>query len=291
MNFSAIIAGTMKWGIWGARFNTAAYEQMIKDCLSVGVTTFDHADIYGDYTTEAEFGEVLKNEPSLRSKMQIITKCGIQKVSPNRPEHKIKSYDTSYDHIIQSVENSLNNLSTDYIDCLLIHRPDPLFNADEVAKAFTYLKEQGKVLHFGVSNFKRWNVDLLNSRFSVEVNQVECSLLHLESFLDGTLEYCQQHHITPMAWSPLGAGNLFVETDDERIQRISAVAGILAEKYNTSADAILYSWILTHPSGIHPVTGTTKPERIRSATEALNIKMEREDWFMLWRASTGKEVA
>ncbi len=281
----------MKWGIWGARFNTGYYEKMIKECLSIGVTSFDHADIYGDYTTEAEFGEVLKNESSLRSKMQIITKCGIQKVSPNRPEHKIKSYDTSYDHIIQSVENSLNNLSTDYIDCLLIHRPDPLFNADEVAKAFTHLKEQGKVLHFGVSNFKRWHADLLNSRFTVEVNQVECSLLHLESFLDGTLEYCQQHHIKPMAWSPLGAGNLFAETDDERIQRISAVAGILTEKYNTSADAILYSWILTHPSGIHPVTGTTKTERIQSATEALKIKMEREDWFMLWRASTGKEVA
>lgn len=290
MNYSRIIAGTMKWGIWGARFNKAAYERMIKDCIEAGATTFDHADIYGDYTTEAEFGQVLKDEPALRQKMQIITKCGIQKISSTRPHHIIKSYNTSYNHIIESVENSLENLSTDYIDCLLIHRPDPLFNADEVAKAFTQLKDQGKVLHFGVSNFKRWHVDLLNSRFKVEVNQVECSLLHLDPFLDGTLDYCQQHNITPMAWSPMGGGNIFLETD-ERNQRITAVASFLADKYNSTADAVLLSWLLTHPANIHPVSGTSKPERIKAAVTAAEIKLEREDWFMLWRASTGKEVS
>lgn len=290
--FSKIIAGTMKWGAWGSKFDVVTYERMIKDCLSMGVTTFDHADIYGDYTTEEEFGKVLKQQTGLRKQMQIISKCGIRKVSVNRPQNIIKSYNTSYKYILESVETTLENLGTDYIDCLLIHRPDPLLDADEVAKAFTILKEQGKVLHLGVSNFKRWQVDLLNSRFKLEVNQVECSLLHLDPFVDGTLDQCQQHKIIPMAWSPLGGGNIFsLEDDDERNKRIIAVASILAQKYNSLADIILFSWLLTHPSGIHPVLGTSKSDRIRNAVAATEIKLEREEWFMLWRASTGKEVA
>ncbi len=291
MNYSSVIAGTMKWGLWGSKFDYSAYEQMIKDCIAAGVTSFDHADIYGNYTTEEEFGQVLKQHPSLRQQMQLITKCGIQMVSPNRPQHKIKSYDTSFEHIIESVENSLQNFSTDYIDCLLIHRPDQLFNADEVAEAFTQLKQQGKVRHFGVSNFRKWQVDLLNSRFPVEANQIECSLLQLNPFVDGTLDQCQQHHITPMAWSPLGGGNLFADTDDEQIKRIIAVANFLAEKYASTPDIILLSWLITHPSGILPVLGTSKIERIKAAVVATQIKLEREEWYMLWRASTGKEVA
>lgn len=290
--FSKIIAGTMKWGAWGSKFDTLTYERMINECLSMGVTTFDHADIYGDYTTEEEFGKVLKQQTGLRKQMQIISKCGIKKVSVNRPQNIIKSYNTSFKYILESVETSLKNLGTDYLDCLLIHRPDPLLDADEVAKAFTILKEQGKVLHFGVSNFKRWQVDLLNSRFKLEVNQVECSLLHLDPFVDGTLDQCQQLKIIPMAWSPLGGGNIFsLEEDDERNKRIIAVASILAQKYNSLADVILYSWLLTHPSGILPVLGTSKSDRIRNAIAATEIKLTREEWFMLWRASTGREVA
>jgi predicted oxidoreductase len=290
--FSRIIAGTMKWGAWGSKFDAATYERMIKDCISMGVTTFDHADIYGDYTTEEEFGKVLKQQAGLRQQMQIISKCGIRKVSVNRPQNIIKSYNTSYNYILESVETSLENLGTDYLDCLLIHRPDPLLDADEVAKAFTLLKEQGKVLHFGVSNFKRWQVDLLNSRFKLEVNQVECSILHLDPFVDGTMDQCQQHHIIPMAWSPLGGGNIFsLEDDDERNKRIIAVASILAQKYNSLADIILFSWLLAHPAGIIPVLGTSKSDRLRNAVTATEIKLTREEWFMLWRASTGKEVA
>jgi len=292
MTYSNIIAGTMKWGIWGAHFNTAAYEAMIKDCLSLAVTTFDHADIYGDYTTEEEFGRVLKQEPSLRQQMQLITKCGIQMVSANRPQHKIKSYDTSFTHITESVELSLKNLGTDYIDCLLIHRPDPLFDAEEVAAAFEQLEKEGKVLQFGVSNFRKWQVDLIRSHFPISVNQIECSVLHLDPFGDGTLDQCQQHGITAMAWSPMGGGNLFADDDtDERNKRILAVANLLAEKYHTAADVILLSWLMTHPARIIPVVGTSKIERIQSAVDATNIKLEREDWFMLWRASTGREVA
>lgn len=288
--FSPLIAGTMKWGVWGARFTTAQYREMIEHCLSVGINTFDHADIYGHYSTEAEFGAVLQEQPSLRHQIRIITKCGIKMMSPNRPSHQIKSYDTSAKHIRASVEQSLQNLKTDYLDCLLIHRPDPLMHADEVAEVITSLKAEGKILHFGVSNFKPHQLALLHSRITVEVNQVEISIRKLDAFLDGTLDQCQQEKIIPLAWSPLGGGNIFAASDDERNLRIIACAEILAEKYHTSSDIILLSWLLQHPTNIIPVLGTSKMERITAAVKALQIKPEREEWFMLWRASTGKEV-
>lgn len=291
MQLSRIIAGTMKWGAWGARFDTTAYEQMIRGCIEAGITTFDHADIYGDYTTEAEFGAVLQQYPSLRKKMQLITKCGIKKVSVNRPLHQIKSYDSSYNHIISSVETSLEQLHTDYIDVLLLHRPDLLLHADEVARAVQDLKAQGKILHFGVSNFRRWQVDLLQSRLAVEANQVQCSILQLDAFTDGILDQCQQHRITPMAWSPMGGGNLFASGDNERLQRITAVASLLAARHGTRPDVVVLAWLLQHPSVIHPVLGTTRLERIQQATETLQLQLTAEEWYMLWRASTGHEVA
>lgn len=291
MKLSRIIAGTMKWGIWGAKFSTAEYDLLIRSCLELGVTSFDHADIYGDYTTEEEFGAVLKKDPSLRSRLQLITKCGIQKVSTQRPLHKIKSYNTSFTHIIESVETSLENFGTDYLDVLLLHRPDALLNADEVAKAFTQLKQQGKVLHFGVSNFKPQQLELLRSRFPVEVNQIQCSVTHMEPLTDGTLDQCQQSGIVPMAWSPLGGGSLFAAQDDDRSLRIGAAASILAETYGVTPDMILLNWLLTHPATIYPVLGTTKQERVKNAVDAAGFQLSREEWYMLWRASTGREVA
>ena len=291
MNVSKIIAGVMKWGIWGSKFDTPTYEHIIKESINMGVTSFDHADIYGDYTTEEEFGNVLRKEPSLRQQMQIITKCGIRRPCSTRTQFKIKSYDTSFNHIIESVETSLENLGTDYIDALLIHRPDFMMNADEIAEACAQLKQQGKVLHFGVSNFTPSQVSLLNSRFKVEINQIQASVLYLNPFTDGTLDQCQELGIKPMAWSPLGGGNIFAVTDDDRILRIKVVAEMLAIKYNSSPDVLLLSWLLQHPSGIVPVLGTSKVERIAAALQAVQIKMEREEWYMLWRASTGKEVA
>jgi predicted oxidoreductase len=291
MNISKVIAGVMKWGTWGAKFDTTSYEQIIKESIALGVTTFDHADIYGDYSTEEEFGNVLRKEPSLRRQMQLITKCGIRRPCVNRPQFKIKSYDTSLAHIVESVETSLKNLGTDYIDALLIHRPDFIMDADEIANAFDRLKEQGKVLHFGVSNFTPSQVSLLNSRFKVEIHQIQASVAYLHPFTDGTLDQCQELGIIPMAWSPLGGGNIFAAEDDERMLRISAVAEMLATRYNSSPDVVLLSWLLQHPSHIVPVLGTSKVKRIQSALTASELKLEREEWYMLWRASTGKEVA
>lgn len=290
VKLSPIIAGTMKWGTWGARFSTQDYLAMIEKCVEYNVTTFDHADIYGDYTVEEEFGKALLLNTSIRKKIQIITKCGIQMISPNKPEHKIKSYNTSKKYIIASIENSLKNFNTDYIDILLIHRPDPLMDPLEIAETFTKLKHQGKVLQFGVSNFTPSQAEMIHAEFPIKINQVEISILKLDAFTDGTLDYCLKQKIIPMAWAPLGGGNIF-NSKEERSARIIAASQILAGKYNVLPEQILLAWLLKHPSAITPVTGTAKHQRIKLAMEAASIDLHREDWFVLWRASTGREVA
>lgn len=204
---SKIIAGCMSLGKWGIGMNSQQYLSHIKGCIELGITTFDHADIYGHYTTEFEFGDALKSDKSLRQTIQLISKCGICLVTPNRPLHRIKYYDTSKTHILSSVEKSLENLGTDYLDLLLIHRPDPLMNPHEIAEAFRILKESGKVLHFGVSNFSQSQLLLLNSYFPIEVNQFEASILQTKSFFDGVTDSCITHGIQGQAWSPLAAGS------------------------------------------------------------------------------------
>jgi predicted oxidoreductase len=280
----------MRWGVWGAEFTTKEYRQMIEACLQYGITSFDHADIYGDYTTEAEFGDALKENPSLRHHLKIITKCGIQMMTTNRPSHNIKSYNTSAQYIISSVEQSLENFGTDHIDVLLIHRPDPLLDPAEVAEAIERLKQSGKVLSFGVSNFLPHQTDLLASHTTIEYNQVEISIIKLDALSDGTLENCMKHKITPMAWAPLGGG-LFTDESHPHFRSITAVAIELAEKYNTGLNEILLAWLHTHPSNIVSVIGTTKIERLLQAKVATSIRLEREDWFKLLTASTGEDVA
>ena len=237
------IAGCMRWGKWGANFTTYDYEHIINQCVENGITAFDHADIYGDYTTEADFGEALKHKHELRSKIKIITKCGIQLVCENRPQHQIKSYNTSKKYIINSVEKSLQNFHTDYLDVLLIHRPSPLLNPVEVAEAITTLKQQGKILQFGVSNFLPTQVDALKNAVEINYNQIELSIINLKPFLDGTLDNCLQHHIRPMAWSPLGGG-LLSEDEHPRYRIIFATTKELAEKYNTGINQILIAFLL-----------------------------------------------
>jgi predicted oxidoreductase len=289
-SISSPIAGCMRWGVWGANFSTTEYRQMIESCLQYGINSFDHADIYGDYTTETEFGEALKENPLLRQHIKLITKCGIQMLTANRPEHTIKSYNTSKEHIIHSVEQSLQNFGTDYLDVLLIHRPDPLLDPSDVAEAVEQLKQQGKILAFGVSNFLPHQADLLAAHTLIEYNQVEISIIKLNAFTDGTLENCMKHKITPMAWAPLGGG-LFTDETHPRFRSITATAIELAEKYNTGLNEILLAWLHTHRSGIQSVIGTTKIERLLQAKVATSIRLEREDWFKLLIASTGEDVA
>lgn len=290
MNLSVPIAGCMRWGKWGANFSLAEYEQLVDQCLENSITSFDHADIYGDYTTEEEFGQVIKSRSSLRNQIQLITKCGIQLKTNPRYDHLIKSYNTSRDHIIASVEYSLRALHTDHIDVLLIHRPDPLMNPIEVADAIDLLKRQGKILQFGVSNFLPNHIDLLRKYINVDYNQIEISILNHLPFTNGILDYCLLHNITPMAWAPLGGG---IMNDDShpRYRAIITAATTLAQKYNTGVNQVLIAYLLKHPSGIIPVLGTTKIERLNQAREAKDIVLSREDWFTLHIASTGEDVA
>ena len=290
LNISSPIAGCMRWGQWGAAFDTHAYRRMIEACLANGIHWFDHAEIYGGYTTEAEFGEALKASPSLRHQLKLITKCGIQMISPNRPEHLIKSYNTSAKHIISSVEQSLINFGTDYLDVLLIHRPDPLLNPVEVADAIALLKQQGKILSFGVSNFLPHQTSLLAAHTQIDYNQIEISILQLQALHDGTLDHCMQHNIIPMAWAPLGGG-MFTDDSHPRFRSILAVTTDLSNKYGVGQNEILLAWLHTHPSGIQSVIGTTQLERLIKAKHAADIRLERTDWFRLLEAAVGEEVA
>lgn len=284
------VAGCMRWGKWGANFTTYDYDIIINRCLENGITAFDHADIYGDYTTEAEFGEAIKHKHSLRQQIKLITKCGIQLVCDNRPQHQVKHYNTTKQHIIYSVEQSLKNFHTDYLDALLIHRPNPLLNPGEVAEAITQLKEQGKIRQFGVSNFLPHQVNALQKCMEVNYNQFELSIISLKPFSDGTLDNCLENKIRPMAWSPLGGGILSDE-GHPNYRSISRTASALAEKYNTGINQILIAFLLKHPTRILPVVGTTKIERLLQVKEASNIALGNEDWFKLYVSSIGEEVA
>lgn len=290
VHFKSPVAGCMRWGKWGANFTSNEYKAIIESCIEQNITCFDHADIYGDYTTEADFGNALRQNSSLRHQIKIITKCGIQMIAENRPQHTIKSYNTSKDHIISSVEKSLRNFNTDYLDIFLLHRPDPLLNPSEVAEAISSLKKAGKILHFGVSNFMPHQVNALQKNIQVEFNQVEISLMHLFPFTNGILDNCLEHNITPLAWAPLGGG-VFSDDTHPRYRSIIAAATLLAEKYKTGVNQLLIAWLLSHPSKIIPVVGTTKIERLVQAREATNILLSREDWFVLYTASMGEEVA
>lgn len=283
------IIGCMRWGVWGAAFNTKQYETIINQCVEIGLDTFDHADIYGNYTTEAEFGKVLRDNNSLRAQINIITKCGIQMVTPNRPGHKIKSYNTSAAHIKNSVEQSLRNFNTDYIDTLLIHRPDILINSEEVNEVISKLKSEGKIKKFGVSNFNCSQVELLSTKLKIECHQVEISLTNLAAFNTGILDQAQLKDIEIQAWSPLGA-NLFIDQTDRNL-RIKNKATEVAAAYNTGLNQILLAFLYSHPSGITPVIGSTKFERMLEAKEALEIKLTRESFYELWTAAVGEDVA
>lgn len=283
------IVGCMRWGVWGANFTTKQYETIIDQCLSIELNVFDHADIYGHYTTEADFGNALKGKSSLRNQMKLITKCGINMLTPNRPQHQIKSYDTSALHITKSVEQSLKNFHTDYIDTLLIHRPDILMSVEEIADTISTLKDAGKIKTFGVSNFTTSQVALLHKCIPIEHHQVEISVTKLNAFDDGILDQCQTLNTEAQSWSPMGNG-LFTE-QHEKNTRILNTASELANNYNCSQNQILLAFLYAHPAGIVPVIGTTKFERIEEAKRAIDIKLSREDFYKLWSASTGKEVA
>lgn len=265
----------------------------LQQCIELGITDTDHADIYGQYQCEEAFGKVLKLQPEIREKIKIITKCGIvlqqgEKAVPGHVNH----YNSTHEHIIASAQQSLRNFGTDRLDCLLIHRPDYLMDADEVAHAFTKLKEQGDVLHFGVSNFTTSQLALLQSRldFPLVTNQIEFSPYNMQALDDGTLDQCQQLRQNPMLWSPLAGGRLFAQ-DDEKARRLQQCLTTIAQEIGAaSMDQVVYAWLLKHPSNPAVVLGTGNIERVQSAVDAQQLALTREQWYRIWEASKGHSV-
>lgn len=284
--FSKIIAGTMTWGIWGKNLNKNQMIDLMNSCIESGITTFDHADIYGGYTTESDFGNAFSESQIKRENIQLISKCGIQLPTQNRST-KVHHYNYSKSHIIWSAEQSLKNLKTDYLDLFLLHRPSPLMQIDEIAQAIEKLITDGKILDVGVSNFTPSQTDLIQTKTKINYNQIEFSVTHLDPMLDGSLDHMQLNKIKPMCWSPLGS--VFKKSDDKSI-RIMKLATQLSLKYNVGVDVLLLSWILKHPAGILPVFGTADKTRIQHLMKATEVEMELEDWFSFWTASTGNPI-
>ncbi|ELU8563817.1 TPA: aldo/keto reductase family oxidoreductase [Vibrio parahaemolyticus] len=288
--FSELVQGYWRAADWGM----TAQERLsfLKQHIELGITTVDHADIYGNYECEALFGEALALDKSVRDQIQIVTKCDINLCGDKTPERKINHYDTSSAHIYQSVNNSLERLNVDEIDVLLIHRPDVLMDADEVAEAFTELHKVGKVKHFGVSNFTPRQFELLQSRLGkpLVTNQVEINPLNFEVAQDGTLDQMQMLRTRPMAWSCLGGGSIFSGESEQAILVRNELEAIREEVGATSIDQVIYAWVRRLPSKPIPIIGSGKIERVQTAVNALNIELTREQWYRVWVASKGHGV-
>lgn len=284
-NLSRLIQGCMTWGIWGKDLNTADMTKRIEANVELGVTSFDHADIYGNYTTEAAFGKALTHSSVHRNEIELITKCGIQLVHAGRGT-RVKHYNYRASYIIQQAEQSLQNLQTDYLDVFLLHRPSPLMEVDEIKEAITKLQNEGKIKSFGVSNFTPAQIQYLTPELDIRSNQVECSLTHHQPLEDDTLFFHQEHNIVTMAWSPLGQG-----LNPDAPASLKSKLKSLAVKYDCSPAQLLIAWLLRHPARLYPVLGTTQTPRLREAVDSRDIDLDLQDWFILYEAARGEEVA
>ena len=288
LSLSRIIQGL--WHITDWNRTTAEHYEFIKACIELGVTSFDTAEIYGGYEGEACFGEVLKLDPSLRSKIQIITKTGINMKHPNRP-YAMSHYDTSYDKIIWSCHESLRKLNTDVIDLYLVHREDPMIDHEEVARALNDLKAQGLIKAYGVSNFDPFKFIALQAATGNQLvtNQIEWNPLVHEHIESGMLDVLQMHHVHPMIWSPLAQGRLF-NPDNPKAVKVAAVLNELAMKYKVAPETIAFAYILMHPVKAMAISGSSQIARLKNAIAALDLKLDREDWYKIYMSSGDKRL-
>ena len=285
---SPVVAGAWRLAEWG--WTPQQRLAWIEGNLDLGVTSFDHADIYGDYGVETLFGQALALRPGLRQRMQLVSKCGIRLMSPSRPGHAIKHYDSSAAHLRASVESSLRALGTDHLDLLLIHRPDALMDPDELGVTFEALRREGKVRHAGVSNFSPAQLAPLHRRFALATHQVEWSPLHLGTLNDGTLDQCLDLGIRPMIWSPLAGGRLFTG-QDESARRVRQTLEAMAGELGVPPVTLLIAWVQRHPSQPLPILGSRRIEVAREAMAALALRLDAQQWYRLWTAAAGREVA
>ena len=287
LSFSRIV-----YGMWRVADDTdtspAHVDAKINAALDQGITTFDQADIYGGYTAEAVFGGALKANPSLRQRMEIVSKCDIVVDAGRHAGARVKHYNTSKAHIDASVDASLTDMGVDHIDLLLVHRPDPFMDHLETGAALDGLVASGKVGAIGVSNFRPWDWELLQSAMTNKLvtNQIEISLAEISPFTNGDLAFHQRLGTHLMAWSPLGGGSLMTGKGaaSKALDKIAADQGV-------DRAAVAVAFLLAHPAKILPVMGTNNIDRIKGISDALKVKMDRQTWFQLYEAALGREVA
>ncbi|NVK31286.1 MAG: aldo/keto reductase [Gammaproteobacteria bacterium] len=287
LSMSRIVYGMWRLGD-DSDTSVAHVTRKIESCLDQGITTLDQADIYGAYTAEAILGEALKANPSLRSKVEIVTKCDIVAPIGRHSDARVKYYDTSRAYILSAVEQSLRDMHIDEIDLLLIHRPDPLMDHKETGAALDELVKSGKVRNVGVSNFRPWDWQLLQSGMSTPLvtNQIELSLQAHEGFVNGDVAFHQQHDHAMMAWSPLAGGELI-----NQAHPVHGTLSAMANRMGTDVASVAVAWLLAHPSKILPVLGTNNLERIANLARACELTLDRQDWYELYTAALGREVA
>lgn len=290
-NFSPIAVGLWRVKHWG--FSPQQLLAFIEQNIELGLTTMDHAMVYG---SEKPFGEAISLKPEIKNHIQIVTKCGIRPADKGLfgwlSAEKTPHFNSSCEHILMSVDHSLQNMKVDAIDLLLIHRPDYLMQVDEVAKAFDILKANGKVKFFGVSNFTVSQFDALQSTCDepLVTNQIEVSPLHMQALDNGSLDLCQRYKISPMFWSCLAAGELIQSTSPKAMKIRSALAEVAHHHQVKNIETIVFAWLLSLPVQGVPIVGSRHIERIKQAVDALDIRLTREEWYKIWEASNGAPV-
>lgn len=288
-HFSSVVAGVIRWGAWGAKLSSSKMAGLISQCVENGITTFDNADVYGNYTTEREFGDALILSGVDRDQIQIITKCGIIKPCAEKPGFSISHYNTSKRHIIESAEQSIVNLNTPYIDVLMINRPSPVMNYEEMAEAFHYLSESGMVKEFGVVNFSPDQIRAMRRFYPVTSHQAELSITHLSPLLDGTVDTCVANDMVPMSWSPIGGGAIY--TNSRRGKKLEETLTQQAEKYGWTLSEMALLFLMHHPAKIRPVLNFSKADKYKEVVELTNTVLTNEQWFEIFTHCSGQELS
>lgn len=292
VTYSKIIQGFWRLNDW--QMSAQSLNRYLHQLVELGVTTMDHADIYGDYRCEQLFGEALALSPELRDQIELVSKCGIILPTDKFAQFDGHRYDLSKHHMVEAVNRSLQNLQTDTLDTLLIHRPSPLMNPDKVRDALDVLVEEGKIKSFGVSNFNHAQYDLLSQgirshKLHIAVNQLEVSPYHATPIYDGTIDHMYKDDVKIMAWSPLAGGKL-LNLEDEKSKRVMAVISPLAYKYNVAPASIVTAWLLKHPATIMPIMGTSQIERMQDAVKGLELTITDQEWFDIYVAVLGHDI-
>lgn len=288
LELSQVVMGCMRIADAGITENELL--TLVEACLDMGVTSIDHAPVYGGYTCEKIFGDaVLRKRPELREKMQLITKAGI--VCPGHEGNRTIYYNSTKAEILKEMDQSLEKLGTDHVDLLLIHRPDPLADPAETADALETVVKEGKALHVGVSNFMPSQTAMLQSCLSIPLvtNQVELSVKNTENFFNGVVDDAFTRRIPLMAWSPLGGGEVFC-SQEEKFVRLRSVLTEIAQEHGTSMDEVMYAWLFRHPVRIAALTGTMNVNRIRAAADAADLELSYDEWYRILEASRGFSV-